>query len=140
MARQSTLRPLADHPFTPVSLWCLKCLRTSVKNYDPSEGKNFATGCVFDAASSVKWLRECWETVSILPQSSEWADFFFAEESEEIWDLFLRSVVGCAAAALAGKFADAEKAHRVEHQTSAATKKAMAKFQKYCRPGRVLAN
>ncbi|PYH47006.1 uncharacterized protein BP01DRAFT_242603 [Aspergillus saccharolyticus JOP 1030-1] len=58
MARQSTLRPLADHPFTPVSLWCLKCLRTSVKNYDPSGGKNFAPGCVFDAASSVK-CRQC---------------------------------------------------------------------------------
>ncbi|RAH39557.1 uncharacterized protein BO95DRAFT_519393 [Aspergillus brunneoviolaceus CBS 621.78] len=133
-------RPLAEAPFRPAVMFCLKCLRTSVKNYVAGSGVQFEPNCCFDAVSSVK-CRQCAArksnciptatgmlgNASDLAEILRWAAYFWDTEQEGIWDPAFRVPVGNFTAALAAKFADAEKAHRVEHHVSAATKKAMVK-------------
>jgi hypothetical protein len=46
-------RSLASTAVVPQLLWCMHCLRTSTKNFDPHGGVPFAIDCVFDAKKSI---------------------------------------------------------------------------------------
>ncbi|RAH87481.1 hypothetical protein BO86DRAFT_394279 [Aspergillus japonicus CBS 114.51] len=55
----------------------------------------------------------------------QWSAAFWDADLEAFWDPYLRKPIGNSLCALAAKFADAEKAHRMEHHVAATTKKAM---------------
>ncbi|PYI16119.1 hypothetical protein BO99DRAFT_435755 [Aspergillus violaceofuscus CBS 115571] len=70
----------------------------------------------------------------MLGSAAEWAAIlcrvaeFWDTDLEVVWDPFLRQSFGPLSCALAFQFADAEKAHRMEHHIAATTKKAMEKM------------
>ncbi|PYI19378.1 hypothetical protein BO99DRAFT_443151 [Aspergillus violaceofuscus CBS 115571] len=51
-----------------------------------------------------------------------WAAAFWDADLEEVWDPYLRKPFGNFVCALAARFFDAEKAHRMEHHVAATTK------------------
>lgn len=46
-------RATLDVPIKPKHFWCMHCLRTSVKNFDPSADVAFEINCILDAKASV---------------------------------------------------------------------------------------